>query len=133
MVCLDSYWLNKIIKYNKPPACLDIRVQLMQSKDSYSHKVNPIQLMNTAILKCKEKDIDLQYEERMNEVSNSPAMSALGIAAKQLAEQQNVSYDQAMIDIFKAVKSLDAIWSDYLMMEGLGQLKKSLEKQQTRH
>lgn len=105
----------------------------MQSKESYSHKVNPIQLMNTAILKCKEKDIDLQYEERMNEVSNSPAMSALGVAAKQFAEQQNVSYDQAMIEIFKAVKSLDSIWSDYLMMEGLGQLKKSLDKQQARH
>ena len=86
-----------------------------------------IQLLNTAIVKTKEKRIDSSYEDRLSETCKTPAVKALSIAIESLSETQNISRDQAAMQIVETVRELDSIWSDYVMMEGLSKLKDLLK------
>ncbi len=86
-----------------------------------------IQLINTAIIKTKEKKIDSSYEERLSETCKKPAIKALSIAINQLADSEQISRDQAASQIVEAVRELDTIWTDYVMMEGLGKLRELLK------
>ncbi len=86
-----------------------------------------IQLLNTAIIKSKEKKIDASYESRLESVCKTPAMDALSKATTLLADSQNISRDQAAIQIIESVRQLDKIWNDYIMMEGLEKLKEYLK------
>jgi hypothetical protein len=87
------------------------------------------QLLNTAILKTKERRIDSSYEERLSNLGQSPVMEALHQAILTLSENEKISRDQAAIQIIEAVRELDTIWSDYVMMEGLTQLRELLKGQ----
>jgi hypothetical protein len=86
-----------------------------------------IQLLNTAIVKTKEKRIDSSYEDRLSETCSKPAVSALSIAIENLSESQSISRDQAAMQIVETVRELDSIWNDYVMMEGLSKLKDLLK------
>ncbi|EQC45154.1 hypothetical protein M899_3418 [Bacteriovorax sp. BSW11_IV] len=86
-----------------------------------------IQLINTAIIKSKEKRIDSSYEERLSATCQTEAIKALSIAISHLAESQKISYDQAAIQIVETVRELDSIWNDYVMMEGINKLKTMLK------
>lgn len=86
-----------------------------------------IQLLNTAIVKTKEKRIDSSYEDRLSETCKKPAVSALSIAIEHLSEKENISRDQAAMQIVETVRELDSIWNDYVMMEGLSKLKDLLK------
>lgn len=90
-----------------------------------------IQLLNTAIIKSKEKKIDNSYEERLNKINNSPAIEAINKSITILAEQQRISRDQAAIEVIEAVRELDQIWSDYVTMEGIDRLKAMLKGEST--
>ena len=50
-----------------------------------------IQLLNTAIIKSKEKKIDSSYEQRLSKTCNDPAVAALTVAINFLAEKQKIS------------------------------------------
>ena len=50
-------------------------------------------LINTAIIKGKEKKIDTAYEERLNIACNSSAIQAISSAITQLAQKDKISYD----------------------------------------
>lgn len=89
-----------------------------------------VQLLNTAIVKSKEKKIDNSYEERLSKTCEAPAIEALSIAITQLSEKQNISRDQAAIMLVETVRELDNIWNDYVMMEGISRLKDLLKPQQ---
>lgn len=89
-----------------------------------------IQLLNTAIIKSKEKSIDVSYEERLNNACQKPAVQILGDAVARLAESQKISHDQAAIQIIETVKELETIWSDYVTMEGISNLKGLLKTHQ---
>ena len=91
-----------------------------------------IQLLNTAIIKSKEKKIDSSYEDRLTETCNNPAIDALSVATNYLSEKNNISRDQAAVQIVDTVRELDKIWTDYVMMEGMAKLK-DLLKNQTEH
>ena len=86
-----------------------------------------IQLINTAIIKGKEKKIDTTYEDRLNEACNSSAIAAISNAITQLAETDRISYDQAAIKIVETIKELDQVWTDYVLMEGINNIKKMLK------
>ena len=86
-----------------------------------------IQLLNTAIIKSKEKKIDNTYEERLNKINNSPAIEAINKAITTLAETEKISRDQAALQIIDAIRELDSIWSDYVTMEGIDHLKNMLK------
>lgn len=86
-----------------------------------------IQLLNTAIIKSKEKKIDNSYEERLNKINNSPAIEAINKSISILAESQKISRDQAAIQIIEALRDLDNIWTDYVTMEGIDKLKNMLK------
>lgn len=86
-----------------------------------------IQLLNTAIVKTKEKRIDSSYEDRLSETCGKPAVKALAIAIENLSESQSISRDQAAMQIVETVRELDSIWNDYVMMEGLSKLKDLLK------
>ena len=86
-----------------------------------------IQLLNTAIIKSKEKKIDNSYEERLNTINKSPAIDAINKSISMLAESQKVSRDQAAIQIIEALRELDSIWTDYVTMEGIDKLKNMLK------
>ncbi len=91
-----------------------------------------IQLINTAIIKGKEKKIDTTYEDRLNQACNSSAIAAISNAITQLAETDRISYDQAAIKIVETIKELDQVWTDYVLMEGINNIKKML-KGNTKH
>ena len=88
-----------------------------------------VQLLNTAIIKSKEKKIDSSYEQRLSKACNTPAIRALTVAINHLAETQNISHDQAAMQLVETVRELDTIWTDYVMMEGIGKLKELLKTQ----
>ncbi|OFZ14131.1 MAG: hypothetical protein A2X86_04575 [Bdellovibrionales bacterium GWA2_49_15] len=100
---------------------------MLESKDNRES----VQLLNTAIIKAKEKKIDTGYEERLKEACNRPAVKALGVAVTHLSETQKISRDQAAIQIIETVKELESIWADYVMMEGINNLKNILKAPQT--
>lgn len=86
-----------------------------------------IQLLNTAIIKSKEKKIDNSYEERLNKINNSPAIEAINRAITHLSESEKISRDQAALQIIDSIRELDSIWSDYVTMEGIDHLKSMLK------
>ncbi len=86
-----------------------------------------IQLINTAIIKSQEKNIDPRYEQKLNELSQSPALEALDKAITELSLKKNITRDQAAIDIVQLIRDLDKIWQDYVMMEGIDRLKTHLK------
>ncbi len=90
-----------------------------------------VQLLNTAIIKAKEKKIDTSYEDRLKEACSRPAIKALGAAVTQLSETQKISRDQAAIQLIESIKELETIWTDYVMMEGINNLKNILKGPQT--
>ena len=92
----------------------------------FSENQELVQLLNTAIIKTKEKRIDSTYEERLTKTCDSPAIKALATAIAELSEKQKISRDQAAIQIVETIRELDSIWNDYVIMEGLGKLKESL-------
>lgn len=92
-----------------------------------SDKQDAIQILNTAIVKSKEKRINASYEERLARVCNSPVTNALLVAIDHLAEEEKISKDQAAISLVEAVRELDSIWNDYVLMEGIGKLKDLLK------
>ncbi len=82
-----------------------------------------IQLLNTAIIKSKEKKIDNGYEERLSKINKSPAIDAINRSISLLAESQKISRDQAALQVIEALRELDSIWTDYVTMEGIDRLK----------
>ena len=86
-----------------------------------------IQLLNTAIIKSKEKKINSSYEERLTKINNSPAIEAINKSISYLAESQKISRDQAALQIIDAMRELDSVWSDYVTMEGIDRLKAMLQ------
>lgn len=95
--------------------------------------MDSIQILNTAIIKSKEKKIDKSYEDRLKKVCESPALEAINKAITNLAESQKISRDQASIQIIDTIKELDSIWSDYVVMEGIDRLKNILKATTTEH
>lgn len=92
-----------------------------------SDKQDAIQILNTAIIKSKEKRINAGYEDRLARVCQSPVMDALLIAIDHLADAEKLSKDQAAISIVETVRELDSIWNDYVLLEGIGKLKAFLK------
>lgn len=86
-----------------------------------------IQLLNTAIIKSKEKDLNGSYEDRLTKICNNSAIKVLSQAISLLSEQDNISRDQAAMQLVQTVRSLDQIWQDYVMMEGISKLKDILQ------
>lgn len=88
--------------------------------------MHSIQLLNTAIIKSKEKKIDKSYEDRLNSLNDSPAIEAINKAISSLAESQRISRDLAAQQIVDVIRELDGVWSDYVTMEGIDRLKSML-------
>ena len=86
-----------------------------------------VQLLNTAIIKSKEKMINENFEDRLADTCESPAIKAISVAISTLADSQNISRDQAAMQIVETIRDLDSIWNDYVMMEGIGKLKDLLK------
>ena len=82
-----------------------------------------IQLLNTAIIKSKEKKISHSYEDRLMKLCNSPVIEHLNKSIANLAESQKISRDQAALMVIESIRELDSIWSDYVVMEGIDRLK----------
>lgn len=86
-----------------------------------------IQLLNTAIIKSKEKRINSSYEERLTKINKSPSIDAINKSISILAESQKISRDQAALQVIEAIRELDSVWSDYVTMEGIDRLKNMLK------
>jgi hypothetical protein len=87
-----------------------------------------IQILNTAIIKSKEKKIDRTYEARLQDLCKSPALKAINKAISQLSEEEKISRDQASLMVVETLRELDSIWNDYVIMEGLDRLKTLLKQ-----
>lgn len=86
-----------------------------------------LQLLNTAIIKRKEKSIRANYEERLRSLQDSPALDILQKAIIQLSEQKNVTRDQAALMVIETVNELECIWSEFIAAEGIDKLKDILK------
>ncbi len=82
-----------------------------------------IQLLNTAIIKSKEKKINFSYEKRLKAISGSAVLTSINKAIEHLAQLQKISKDQAAIQIVETIRELDSVWTDYVQMEGIERLK----------
>lgn len=96
-----------------------------------SENIESIQLLNTAIIKSKEKKLDESYDERLHQLCNAPAIAALNKAISYLAENQKISRDQSAIALVSTIRELDSIWNDYVVMEGIGKLKEMLGSEES--
>lgn len=85
-----------------------------------------IQLLNTAIIKSKEKKINHSYEERLVELCASPIVDHLNKCIANIADTQKITRDQAALQLIEVIRELDSIWSDYVIMEGIDRLKSIL-------
>lgn len=99
----------------------------MTEKRDYQHSKEPIQLLNTAIIKSKEKGINSAFDERLFAICNRPEINAISVAINTLAEEESISRDQAAIRIVETFRELDAIWNDYVCVEGLTSFKEMLK------
>jgi len=97
----------------------------MENKSSH---LESIQILNTAIIKNKEKKIDKSYEDRLQQICQTPALEAINRSITYLAEAEKISRDQAASLIIETIRELDGIWNDYVMMEGIDRLKSILKK-----
>jgi hypothetical protein len=88
-----------------------------------------VQLLNTAIIKSKEKKIDSSYDERLKKICQSPVFESLNKAIAHLAESQKISRDQASLQIIETIRELDSVWTDYVTMEGIHSLRNFLKNQ----
>jgi hypothetical protein len=93
-----------------------------------SNNADSIRLLNTAIVKSKEKVINATYNERLRELCERPAVAALSHAIDTLADSQNISRDQAAIQLVETIRELDTVWTDYVLVEGLTSLKTTLSQ-----
>ena len=89
-----------------------------------------IQLINTAIIKSKEGRLESSYEDRLSETCQKPAIKSLSVAISHLSESQKITRDQAAIQIIETVRDLEKIWEDYVIMEGINNLKNILKTKQ---
>ena len=89
-----------------------------------------IQLINTAIIKSKESRLESSYEDRLSETCQKPAIKSLSVAISHLSESQKITRDQAAIQIIETVRDLEKIWEDYVIMEGINNLKNILKAKQ---
>ena len=87
-----------------------------------------LQLLNTAIIKRKEKTMRANFEDRLRSLQDSPALDILQKAIIQLAEQKNVTRDQAALMVIETVNELENIWSEFIAAEGIDQLKEILQR-----
>ena len=87
-----------------------------------------LQLLNTAVIKSKEKKIDQTYEKRLKKICSSQVLDSIQKAIAHLADVEKISKDEAAIRIVETLRELDNIWSDYVMMEGIDRLKNILRK-----
>ena len=92
-----------------------------------------IQLLNTAVIRSKEKIIDNSYEERLSKTCSSPAIGAICVAITHLSETESLSRDEAAICIVETIRELDHVWNDYVLMEGITKLKELLKSSQHPH
>ena len=89
-----------------------------------------IQLFNTAIIKSKQRVLGEDYEERLRKICSTPVIDALSKAVVHLSDSQKISRDQAATQIITTFRDLDAIWQEYVMMEGIDKLKGILSSHQ---
>lgn len=90
-----------------------------------------IQLLNTAIIKSKEKKIDSSYEDRLSKTCQKEAVEALSLAINHLSDKMKISRDHAAVQLIETVRELDSIWQDYILMEGMSKLKELLKNSYT--
>ena len=86
-----------------------------------------IQLINTAIIKSKENRLESSYEDRLTDICKKPSIKALSLAISTLSNEQKISRDQAAIQLVETIRELEKIWEDYVMMEGINNLKSILK------
>jgi len=91
--------------------------------------IESIQLINTAILKSKEANLNQEFETELKKHSESPALAALEKAIDHLSESESISRDQAALQLVKFVRDLDKVWTDYVFLEGIDRLKNYLKNQ----
>lgn len=89
-----------------------------------------IQLLNTAIIKSKEKKVNQSFEDRLHEICQSPVIEVLNKCIAMYAESQKISRDQAALQVVEIIRDLDSIWADYVTMEGIDRLKNLLRSNQ---
>ena len=78
-------------------------------------------------VKSKENRLESSYEDRLSKVCQKPAVNALSVAISSLSEDQKISRDQAAIQLIETVRELEKIWEDYVIMEGINNLKSILK------
>ena len=88
-----------------------------------SDNQEPIQILNTAIIKSRKKKLDYSYEEKLLKACELPSIKSLAVAITHLSETERISRDQAAVRIVETIRELDNIWSDYMMMEGMSKFK----------
>lgn len=88
--------------------------------------IESIQLINTALIKLREKKINYNFDDRLKSLNDSPVVDILHKAIVTLAENQKVTRDQAALMMMEFVVELNAVWNDFITTEGIDKMKENL-------
>ncbi|MBF0314955.1 MAG: hypothetical protein HQK52_16150 [Oligoflexia bacterium] len=97
-------------------------------RDKERDNIESLQLLNTAIIKSRERKTNAAYEERLKSICRSPVIEAINISVNYLSELQQISRDQSAMQIIETILELDSLWSDYVVMEGIDRIKGMVSK-----
>lgn len=85
-----------------------------------------LQLLNAAVIKIKERSVRANFEDRLRSLQDSVALEILQKTISHVSAQQNITRDQAALQVIEAVIELKNVWDEYIAIEGLDKLKVSL-------
>ncbi len=89
------------------------------------------QVLNTALIKIIDNDMQLQGEDILNNIKKSSEVKSLILAINNLAKEEEITRDDAAQRILNCVINLSKLWKNHLMLEGISGFKQKLSEEVT--
>ena len=90
------------------------------------NNLETLRLINSALIHNKVKKMGLDHQDRLEAVCKSPSMEAISKSIIYLANELDITRDEASVQIVETILELSSIWSEFITLEGVDRLKKSL-------
>ena len=88
--------------------------------------LSTMQMLNTAIIHIKQREVKADYEQRLQRLCDSPEMEVMEGAITDLSVSRNISPDQAAEKLMEFMTDLQSVWTDFIIMKGTEVLKEKV-------
>lgn len=92
------------------------------------NNLSTMQMLNTAIIHIKQKEVKANYEQRLQRLCDSKEMEAMQGAITDLSVSKNISPEQAAEQLITFITDLQSVWTDFIIMKGTEVLKEKAEE-----